>query len=125
MINLIFNSSDGSFHMASSNVNKFYINNDDFVAVHVTDFDTDYSYSLIDNEVVKGDIITLSADEVAQMEADVLATAHHTPRILAFPSLGEQLDLLYHDIENNKLDKTGEFYKAIKTIKDAIPKNIA
>lgn len=123
MIYLIFNSSDGSLHMASSNLNKFYEDNDDFVGKYVEEFDPAFSYSLVDDEVVKGDLIKISDEETAEIEASVVATAHHTPRILAFPSVGEQLDLLYHDIENDKLNKTGEFYKAIKAIKDANPKN--
>ena len=122
MIYLIFNSSDGSFYMASSNINKVYEGNDDFIVKYVDEFDPEYSYSLIDNEVVKGDKIIISAEEAAEIEASNIATSHHTPRMLAFPSLGEQLDLLYHDIENGKLDKTGEFYKAIKVVKDAHPK---
>jgi len=34
----------------------------------------------------------------------------------------QQLDNLFHDIENNKLDTSGEFYKSIKAIKDKNPK---
>ena len=34
----------------------------------------------------------------------------------------EQLDLLWHDIDQGKLDKTGGFYNAIKGIKDRNPK---
>ena len=33
-----------------------------------------------------------------------------------------QLDLLWHDIDQGKLDKTGGFYNAIKGIKDRNPK---
>ena len=40
----------------------------------------------------------------------------------AFESIGNQLDQLFWDIDNNKLDKTGEWYKAIKKIKDDNPK---
>ena len=32
--------------------------------------------------------------------------------------IGEQLDKLWHDIDNGTLDKTGNFYTAIKTVKD-------
>ena len=32
--------------------------------------------------------------------------------------IGEQLDKLWHDIDNGTLDKTGSFYTAIKTVKD-------
>ena len=33
-----------------------------------------------------------------------------------------QLDQLWHDIDDDKLDKTGEWYKAIKKVKDDNPK---
>jgi len=39
-----------------------------------------------------------------------------------YPALGEQLDMLYHDMTSGKGDKTGEWYKAIKKIKDDNPK---
>ena len=45
MINLIFKASDGSFHMATSNVNKFYADNDDFIVKYVEDFDPGYIFS--------------------------------------------------------------------------------
>ena len=37
-------------------------------------------------------------------------------------SIGEQLDNLWHDIDEGKLDKTGKFYTSIKVIKDKYPK---
>mgnify|MGYP003633970178 FL=1 len=40
----------------------------------------------------------------------------------AYASTGDQLDLLFHDMTADKGDKTGEWYKAIKAIKDANPK---
>ena len=39
-----------------------------------------------------------------------------------YPMISEQLDKLFHDIDTGKVDKTGEFYKAIKAVKDANPK---
>tara|TARA_Y100000593_G_scaffold81579_1_gene152687 strand:- start:1117 stop:1470 length:354 start_codon:yes stop_codon:yes gene_type:complete len=36
-----------------------------------------------------------------------------------YASIGDQLDQLFWDIDAGKLDKTGEFYKAIKAVKDA------
>jgi len=36
--------------------------------------------------------------------------------------LPEQLDKLWHDIDNGKLDKTGKFYNSIKEIKTKYPK---
>ena len=37
-------------------------------------------------------------------------------------SITEQLDKLYHDIENETLDTSGEFFTARKSIKDKFPK---
>ena len=45
-----------------------------------------------------------------------------TDRKLEYPALEEQLDKLFHDIDEGKLDKTGSFYTALKAIKDAHPK---
>ena len=39
-----------------------------------------------------------------------------------YKGLAEQLDLLWHDIDDGKLDKNGSWYKAIKAVKDANPK---
>ena len=42
-------------------------------------------------------------------------------RAVAYKELKEQLDLLYHDMTADKGDKTGEWYKHIKAVKDANP----
>lgn len=56
-----------------------------------------------------------------------LAGAEYVPdyaeqRSNAYPKIGEQLDKLFHDIDNGTLDKTGSFYQTIKGVKDDIPK---
>ena len=43
-------------------------------------------------------------------------------RFIAYPDIKEQLDKLFHDIDEGKLDKTGTFYTALKAVKDANPK---
>jgi hypothetical protein len=40
----------------------------------------------------------------------------------SYPSIPDQLDKLYHDIDDGKLDKTGTWYLAIKATKDKFPK---
>jgi len=40
----------------------------------------------------------------------------------AYPSIGDQLDMLYHAIDSGNLDKTSDFYTSLKSIKDANPK---
>lgn len=39
-----------------------------------------------------------------------------------YPPLMDQIDALWHDIDNGTLDKTGAFYNLIKAIKDQYPK---
>ena len=39
-----------------------------------------------------------------------------------YPELGEQLAMLFHDMTAGKGDKTGEWYKAVKKVKDDNPK---
>jgi len=39
-----------------------------------------------------------------------------------YPSIQEQLDMLYHAIDSNTLDKTSDFYTTLKAVKDAFPK---
>lgn len=40
----------------------------------------------------------------------------------AYPELAEQLDMLWHAIDNGTLDKTSDFYTTLKQVKDTYPK---
>ena len=40
----------------------------------------------------------------------------------SYPQIVDQLDKLYHDIDDGKLDKTGSWYLAIKATKDKFTK---
>ena len=59
-----------------------------------------------------------SAGNTAETLDDVLYT-----RAVAYPELKEQLDLLYKDMAADKGDKTGEWFKAVKKVKDDNPKS--
>ena len=39
-----------------------------------------------------------------------------------YPEMWHQLDALFHDIDEGKLDKTGSFYALLKEVKDTYPK---
>lgn len=39
-----------------------------------------------------------------------------------YPQLVEQLDMLWHDINQGKLNTESSFYKAVKAVKDQFPK---
>lgn len=59
---------------------------------------------------------------VAQVAGDEHAPNYAEQRRNTYPKIGEQLDKLFHDIDNGVLDKTGSFYQSIKEVKDGIPK---
>ena len=59
-----------------------------------------------------------SAGNTAETLNGVLNT-----RASDYPELKEQLDLLYHDMVADKGDKTGEWFKAVKKVKDDNPKS--
>jgi len=40
----------------------------------------------------------------------------------AYADIKDQLDQLWHDIDDGKLDKTGSWYKSVKAVKDSHPK---
>jgi len=58
-----------------------------------------------------------TAGNTAETLSGVLST-----RANEYPELKEQLDLLYKDMVADKGDKTGEWFKAVKKVKDDNPK---
>ena len=60
--------------------------------------------------------------EVARLQAAYDAKKYQRDRKDKYPEIGDQLDNLYKDILAGKVDATGEFAKAIKAVKDSIPK---
>jgi len=61
----------------------------------------------------------MTAGETTSLDA----IAHVPLRIGMYPKMSEQLDALWHDIDNGKLDKTGEFYQMIQNVKESHPKS--
>ena len=60
------------------------------------------------------------ATEQARLQAAYDANQYQRDRV--YPQLGEQFDKLWHDINNGTLDNTGEFFTALKEVKDNNPK---
>jgi hypothetical protein len=50
------------------------------------------------------------------------AQKYHSRRRSAYPSITEQLDMLWHAIDSGALDKTSDFYQGIASIKSQFPK---
>lgn len=59
---------------------------------------------------------------VVQVLSEEWTPSWREQRFNGYGKIGEQLDKLFHDIENGTLDKSGEFYAHIKSVKDSIPK---
>ena len=73
-------------------------------------FDTEQS------QPTEGEITT----ELARLQAEYDGNEYQ--RLRQYPSIGEQLDMLWHAIDSGTLNKTSDFYTAIKAVKDAHPK---
>ncbi len=61
-------------------------------------------------------------EDRAQYKLDKQDNGYARDRQESYPALPEQLDLLFHDMTAGKGDKTGEWYKALKKVKDDNPK---
>ena len=61
-------------------------------------------------------------EDLAQSKLNEQDNGYARARQESYPALGEQLDMLYHDMTADKGDKTGDWYKAVKKVKDDNPK---
>ena len=59
-------------------------------------------------------------DAVAEAKAEYEAIQYQRDR--QYPDLGEQLDMLFHDMTAGKGTKDGEWYKAVAKVKSDNPK---
>lgn len=77
----------------------------------------------------EGFSLTEAQQTALTAKAQELRTAYNNAeyqrnRASAYPSIGDQLDMLYHAIDADETLKTqfSDFYTAIKTVKDSNPK---
>ena len=60
--------------------------------------------------------------DLANSKFDEQENGYKRARQEAYPALGEQLDMLFHDMTAGKGDNTGEWYKAVNKVKTDNPK---
>jgi len=60
--------------------------------------------------------------ELARLNSEYNLSEYQRLRLPKYPTVNEQLDMLWHAIDNGTLNKTSDFYTAIKAVKDAHPK---
>jgi 4-hydroxyphenylpyruvate dioxygenase-like putative hemolysin len=73
----------------------------------------DVAYDKDDN------VVTYDATAVQQL---ISSNQYKESRTTAYPSLTDQLDMLWHAIDSGTLDKTSEFYTSISAVKAKYPK---
>jgi len=61
-------------------------------------------------------------EDTAQYKLEEQDNGYARDRQQSYPALAEQLDMLFHDMTAGKGDKTGDWYKALKKVKDDNPK---
>jgi hypothetical protein len=61
-------------------------------------------------------------NEIERLQAIEDAVEYQHNRREQYPDIGDQLDMLWHAIDSESLDKTSEFYLCIKSVKDNNPK---
>ena len=62
------------------------------------------------------------ADQRAEYYFDEQNNGYKAQRQEAYPNLADQFDMLFWAIDSGSLDKTSDFYKELKKVKDDYPK---
>ena len=62
-------------------------------------------------------------DELVLTEIEPNVLGYKLLRAREYPRLQEQMDMLWHAIDENKLDKTSDFYLRLKAVKEMFPKD--
>ena len=60
--------------------------------------------------------------DIAANKLDSQDNDYSRARQSAYAAIGDQLDMLYHDMAADKGDKTGDWFAAVKKVKDDNPK---
>jgi hypothetical protein len=106
----------------------------DFIGPAIKAIDINIKFEIIDNDVnqinwLNGNPNNITNEQILAKAQELKNIADYRAQYwpgrkkdFDFLPIVDQLDNLFHDIENNKLDTSGEFYKSIKTIKDKYPK---
>lgn len=61
-------------------------------------------------------------NQIIEIDLPTLPVAVEVLRARNYPSIGDQLDMIWHAMNNGELQKIEPFYSEIKAVKDAYPK---
>ena len=86
------------------------------VSINAEDFD----------QITWHDTAVISKSDIQAKQAELKvaydAKEYQRQRRPEYPAIEEQLDLLWHAIDDGTLDKTSDFYTSLKATKDKYPK---
>ena len=128
----IFNASDESLVLISNVLNENYQTEEYLIATHDGEFEEQYNWSYDGSNIgtnpkdhydnygraVKGDPIVIEQSVIDQMEAEAASVQYQFDRKNAYPSIGDQLDALFHAGVFPE-----EMAAKIQAVKDAHPKS--
>lgn len=66
--------------------------------------------------------IEIVDDKLVLVEKEPVVLGYKVLRAREYPQIREQLDMIWHAIDTDSLDKTSDFYKELKKVKDKYPK---
>jgi hypothetical protein len=65
---------------------------------------------------------TLVKQEINRLILERNKTEYQRRRVKEYPTLADQLDMLWHAIDSGTLGKSSDFYTVLKSVKDQYPK---
>lgn len=72
-------------------------------------------------DTAKGEVIELPEPAAPVNEPVPVLPEYVEQRLAIYPTVGEQLDMLWHAMDSGEIPKAMEFYQRIKAVKDAVP----
>ena len=67
--------------------------------------------------------IKIEDDKLVLVEKEPVILGYKILRAREYPQIKEQLDMIWHSIDEGSLDKDSNFYKELKKVKDKYPKD--
>ena len=80
----------------------------------------DICYDKSGHQIILNEILV--EQETNRLTLERNKTEYQRRRLKEYPTLADQLDMLWHAIDKGTLDKSSDFYTALKSIKDQHPK---
>lgn len=96
---------------------KFYVTNSDGKVVKFGDCTED----TFDLQAEDGETIH-NGEPILDDPLPLFDTSYSGSRRREYPSIGNQLDMLWHSMDSSEIPKAEPFYSEIKAVKDKYPK---